>query len=190
MSYLRDRLTVARDLLTDSGSVFVQIGDENVHRVAAVMDEVFGEDNFISLIGFNTTSGSTSVYLSNPKDFILWYSKSRDLLKFRRLYIPRNFDVNDPGPYRIVETASTKMPLVLFLQQGGHLSDDGVRLLRMGDTTSQRQGRPSAKLRQWDSHLRLKAPSFDRLELAAGVPPRRVYRECQRRDGSMEPTHL
>ena len=59
LTYLRDRLTVARDLLTDSGSIFVQIGDENVHRVRAVMDEVFGEDNFVSLISFAKTGGST-----------------------------------------------------------------------------------------------------------------------------------
>ena len=60
LTYLRDRLTVARDLLTESGSIFVQIGDENVHRVRAVMDEVFGEDNFVALIAFQKTSGSTS----------------------------------------------------------------------------------------------------------------------------------
>src|ERR1700723_107450 len=59
LTYLRDRLTVARDLLTDSGSIFVQIGDENVHRVRALMDEVFSEDNFVSQIGFAKTSGST-----------------------------------------------------------------------------------------------------------------------------------
>jgi adenine-specific DNA-methyltransferase len=58
LTYLRDRLTVARDLLTDSGSIFVQIGDENVHRVRALMDEVFGEENFISQISFRTTQAS------------------------------------------------------------------------------------------------------------------------------------
>ncbi len=58
LTYLRDRLTVARDLLTDSGSIFVQIGDENVHRVRAVMDEVFGDDNFVALITFTKTSGA------------------------------------------------------------------------------------------------------------------------------------
>src|SRR3954453_4037801 len=74
LTYLRDRLTIARDLLTESGSIFVQIGDENVHRVRAVMDEIFGDDNFISQIGYHTTSGSTSDYISNPKDFVLWYA--------------------------------------------------------------------------------------------------------------------
>ena len=143
LTYLRDRLTVARDLLTDSGSIFVQIGDENVHRVRALVDEVFGEDNFISLIAFNTTSGSTSVYLSNPKDFVLWYSKRKDILKFRELFIPRQFSADNPGPYRTMELDGVKMPLAQYLSQGGRLSDRNARLLRMGDTTSQRQGRAS-----------------------------------------------
>ncbi len=145
LSYLRDRLEAARDLLADSGSTFVQIGDENVHRLRAVMDEVFGEDNFVAEIAFNTTSGSTSLYLANPKDYVLWYAKSRNALKFRRLFAPRPFDSENPGPFRIVETGGIKSPLAKFLQDGGQLSDPDVRLLRMGDTTSQRQGRPAGE---------------------------------------------
>src|SRR5687767_15031319 len=68
LTYLRDRLTVARDLLTDSGSVFVQIGDENVHRVRALLDEVFGETNFISQISIQKTSGQTSRYVAGVQD--------------------------------------------------------------------------------------------------------------------------
>jgi len=75
LTYLRDRLTVCRDLLTDSGSIFVQIGDENVHRVRALMDEVFGETNFVSLIPFAKTSGATSSQLSATCDYILWYAR-------------------------------------------------------------------------------------------------------------------
>ena len=86
LTYLRDRLTVARDLLTDSGSCFVQIGDENVHRVRAMMDEVFGEANFVSQINFVKNSGATDALLSSPSDFILWYAKSKSSAKFRRLY--------------------------------------------------------------------------------------------------------
>ncbi len=85
LTYLRDRLTVARDLLTDSGSIFVQIGDENVHRVRAVMDEVFGDGNFVVLITFQKTGGIESNYLSNTVDYVLWYAKNRELGKFRRL---------------------------------------------------------------------------------------------------------
>jgi adenine-specific DNA-methyltransferase len=86
LTYLRDRLTVARDLLTESGSIFVQIGDENVHRVRALMDEVFGEGNFISSIAYVTTSSQTSAFLPSVADFILWYSKDASKIKFRNLY--------------------------------------------------------------------------------------------------------
>ena len=87
LTYLRDRLTVARDLLTDSGSIFVQIGDENVHRVRAVMDEVFGEDNFVSLVDFKVTSGtSQNIGLKRTGNYLVWYSKSIEKTKFRRLY--------------------------------------------------------------------------------------------------------
>ena len=73
LTYLRDRLTVARDLLTDTGSIFVQIGDENVHRVRALMDEVFGEENFVAQISTKTSGGSTGVYLAGVLDHVLWY---------------------------------------------------------------------------------------------------------------------
>lgn len=86
LSYLRDRLTVARDLLTDSGSIFVQIGDENVHRVRAVMDEVFGEENLVSQIIYQTTPYATSDYLPRVNANILWFSKNIKFLKFRSLY--------------------------------------------------------------------------------------------------------
>jgi adenine-specific DNA-methyltransferase len=77
LTYLRDRLTVARDLLADSGSIFVQIGDENVHRVRALMDEVLGEDNFCGLIAFATTSSQTSELIAVPHDFLVWFAKSK-----------------------------------------------------------------------------------------------------------------
>jgi len=86
LAYLRDRLTVARDLLSESGSVFVQIGDENVHRVRAVMDEVFGDENSISTIGYKTSIGLGSRYLDNTINYLLWYVKDREQAKFRRLY--------------------------------------------------------------------------------------------------------
>ena len=86
LTYLRDRLTVARELLTESGSIFVQIGDENVHRVRALMDEVFGTRNFCSLISFAKNSGATDTLLSSPYDYLLWYSRERNGTKFRRPY--------------------------------------------------------------------------------------------------------
>ena len=84
LTYLRDRLTVARDLLADSGSIFLQIGDENVHRVRTAMDEVFGEENFVSQIAFVKNSGQTSSLLSGNFDYLLWFAKSKQEVKFRR----------------------------------------------------------------------------------------------------------
>ena len=117
LTYLRDRLTVARDLLTDSGSIFVQIGDENVHRVRVAMDEVFGETNFVSQIVYRTTTGKASAALDSTRDFVLWFSKSLPDMKFRRPWFERDveadanfrFDFNLSGefvaatdkPYRI-----------------------------------------------------------------------------------------
>jgi adenine-specific DNA-methyltransferase len=86
LTYLRDRLTVARDLLTDSGSVFVQIGDENVHRIRVLMDEIFGENNFVGQITFRTGSGFVARYIKTTSDYLLWYSKDNDHTKFHRLF--------------------------------------------------------------------------------------------------------
>ena len=86
LTYLRDRLTVARDLLAESGSVFVQIGDENVHRVRALMDEVFGEENFVSLIAYSTTTGRTSSFVPNVSDYVLWFAKNSEIAKYRPLF--------------------------------------------------------------------------------------------------------
>lgn len=90
LTYLRDRLTVARDLLNDSGSVFVQIGDENVHRVRALMDEIFGDANFVGLITFKKTHYQESDYTANIADYLLLYAKSKTELKFRKSWKPAN----------------------------------------------------------------------------------------------------
>ena len=83
LTYLRDRLTVARDLLADSGSIFVQIGDENVHRVRALMDEVFGEENVIAKLVVEKTSGASMRFVDSVADYILWYGKSAEHTKYR-----------------------------------------------------------------------------------------------------------
>ncbi|MBA4148484.1 MAG: site-specific DNA-methyltransferase [Verrucomicrobia bacterium] len=90
LTYLRDRLTVARDLLTDSGSIFVQIGDENVHRVRAVMDEVFGDENFIAVIVLKKTSAPTDKFVPTVSDFIVWYAKSKVNAKYRQINLPKS----------------------------------------------------------------------------------------------------
>ncbi|MDI3258947.1 MAG: site-specific DNA-methyltransferase [Sinobacteraceae bacterium] len=108
LTYLRDRLTVARDLLTESGSIFVQIGDENVHRVRAVMDEVFGEHNCISEIIVEKTSGASMRFVDRVADFILWYGKDVERTKYRPAFEMKKFQhfayeykfVQDEAGYR------------------------------------------------------------------------------------------
>jgi adenine-specific DNA-methyltransferase len=86
LTYLRDRLTVARELLTESGSIFVQIGDENVHRVRALMDEVFGDENFCAAIAFRKTGGFDAALIQRNFDHILWYANSQTKIKFRSAF--------------------------------------------------------------------------------------------------------
>src|SRR6201988_3327880 len=83
LTYLRDRLTVARDLLADSGSIFVQIGAENVHVVRCLMDEVFGEDCFCALLVCRKSSSATDRYLASTSDYLIWFAKKLDHLKYR-----------------------------------------------------------------------------------------------------------
>jgi adenine-specific DNA-methyltransferase len=106
LSYIRDRLTIARELLAETGSVFVQIGDENVHRVRDVMDEVFGEENFISIITIKKTAAQTDKYISSSCDYIIWYAKSRDTMKYRQVFLPKDEDTPLASQYRWVEFAN------------------------------------------------------------------------------------
>jgi adenine-specific DNA-methyltransferase len=89
LAYLRDRLTVARELLTESGSVFVQMGDENVHLVRCVMDEVFGSENFQRIIPFKKSGAQSTELLPSNFDFLLWYVRNAEGLKFRKLYLSK-----------------------------------------------------------------------------------------------------
>ncbi len=127
LTYLRDRLTVARDLLTDSGSIFVQIGDENVHRVRALMDEVFGEDSFVGQVIFNKTWAFSGNSLSQITDSILWYGKSRVNLKYRALW--REKLAGDEGGTKYREVGSIgALNSRIFAPS---------RLARLADLTSQ-----------------------------------------------------
>ncbi len=109
LTYLRDRLTVARDLLHESGSIFVQIGDENVHRVRGVLDEVFGPENSVLVISFKKTSGAGSIsggtnVLPAISDYLLWYAKSAPHLKFRQLFLDKEFGGEGASQYKWLET--------------------------------------------------------------------------------------
>ena len=109
LTYLRDRLTVARDLLLESGSIFVQIGDENVHRVRDVLDEVFGEENFVSFVTVVKTTGAGSPaigtnVLASVNDYILWYARNLDHIKYRQIYQERQFGAEGSTQYNLLES--------------------------------------------------------------------------------------
>jgi len=142
LTYLRDRLTVARDLLSDSGSIFVQIGDENVHLVCSLMDEVFGERNAVSKIVFAKTAAQTSRYISSVTDFIIWYAKDLESLKYRQLFELKSF--NDGGADRYdrgLDERGDSYVLEKDIRLGMRPLPNGVRAYSLGDLTSQRQGR-------------------------------------------------
>lgn len=139
LSYLRDRLEVARDLLSDSGSIFVQIGDENVHRIRALMDEVFGETNFISQITVAKTSSATSEHLPTVYDCILWYSKKKGELKFRSLFSSKLDPLNDTASkYDQIELEDfSRRPLSFDEKQGTVQIPENTRVFRLSGIDSQ-----------------------------------------------------
>ena len=127
--YLRDRLVVARDLLTETGSIFVQIGDENVHLVRCLMDEVFGSENFISIIVFQKTGGQSSKLLASASDYILWYAKNKENIKYRQLFQTKTAGEGVGEQYRFVELVSgerrrmttDELEDTSLLPQGSHI---------------------------------------------------------------------
>jgi adenine-specific DNA-methyltransferase len=137
LAYLRDRLVVGRDLLTESGSIFVQIGDENVHLVRNVLDEVFGSENFVSLISFFTTSGFETSELARAGNYLLWYGKAREHLKVRHL-----FEAVDKSPgsggYRWIQLPNgTKRGLTSQELSGTDEISAGAIVYKPGDLASQ-----------------------------------------------------
>ena len=104
LTYLRDRLTIARDLLAESGSIFVQIGDENIHRVRALMDEVFGHKNYQNTIYFQTTGGFATTGLTRIGDYVLWYSRNATQMKMRRLFQIKAGADEERSAYKSIET--------------------------------------------------------------------------------------
>ena len=92
LTYIRNRLLLSRELLTDSGSIFIQISDEHVHRIRVIMDEIFGSENFVSLITFKKSNNSTSSTISNISDYIIWYAKDKKQIKYNALFTLKGYD--------------------------------------------------------------------------------------------------
>src|SRR5262245_34672807 len=92
LTYLRDRLTAARELLTESGSVFVQIGDENVHLMRCLLDEVFGSENAVAQINFKSMVPLGQKTIAQVFDYVIWYAKDYERLKFRSIFVPQEIE--------------------------------------------------------------------------------------------------
>jgi adenine-specific DNA-methyltransferase len=134
LTYLRDRLTGMRDLLADSGSIFVQIGDENVHRVRALMDEIFGETNFCSLITYKTSVGLGSQGLDNTANYIVWFSKNKEMRKFRpiiRTTTPGKEGASRYKTARMLDLSEERVP-----DPANTILPEGARLFRDQGMTS------------------------------------------------------
>lgn len=150
LSYLRDRIVLSRELLTPSGSIFVQISDENVHLVRSILDEVFGSENFVSQIIYKKTSGAGSPgeLLAPPSvaDYIIWYAKDITNMKYRKLLLPKGFDDEGAAMYKKIELADGKrMSIADWEKQSGHRFEykdrpSGSKVYRYDNLTSQSGG--------------------------------------------------
>lgn len=134
LTYLRDRFLLAKELLHETGSIFVQISDENVHRVRIILDEIFGAENFRSLIGYRTTTGKASAAIDTTFDFLIWYSKTSNF-KYRKMFLPRSPE--DDYNLRWVEYSNGKKIRLSSVQEMEEASAKGARVFRPNPLTSQ-----------------------------------------------------
>ncbi|OUN83018.1 site-specific DNA-methyltransferase [Gemmiger sp. An50] len=137
LTYLRNRLLLARELLADSGSVFVQISDENVHHIRELCSEIFGENNFVSLIPFKKTSGKLSAGLDNVNDYIIQYAKDKSFLKYHQLYLPQ---VDEFSLYTWIKTADGNERKLTSEEKRSRIIPQGSVLFRTAALTSQSGG--------------------------------------------------
>ena len=139
LAYLRDRLVVARELLTDTGSIFVQIGDENLHFVRNVLDEVLGPENSVSIITIVKTSAQEDLLLPNVCDYVLWYAKNKGEMKYRQLWLDKSPTDLSASEYHRVELADGTRRLMTEEEQA--IPDKlpkGSRQYRQDNIVSQR----------------------------------------------------
>lgn len=146
LSYLRDRFILARELLHETGSCGVQISDENLHYVRIIMDEIFGHQNFVSIISFRKTSHTTSKHVSVVFDYIVWYAKDKNKLKSHKLYSQKSLPINDPN-YKYIELKDedkklkkikkTRMPMSKSQRENPRTIPAGSKIYRMTDMRSQ-----------------------------------------------------
>lgn len=139
LAYLRDRLVVARNLLTDTGSIFVQIGDENLHFVRSVLDEVLGLENSVSIITIVKTSAQEDLLLPNVCDYVLWYAKNKEEMKYRQLWLDKSPSDSSASEYHRVELADgTRRLMTEEEQEAPEKLPKSSRQYRQDNIVSQR----------------------------------------------------
>jgi len=141
LTYLRDRLLLCRELLAESGSIFVQINDENLHLVRCLLDEVFGRENFVRVISFVKTSGKGGALLDVVNDFLLWYAKDKAQVKYRQLFLEKELGEEGTKGYQHVRLPDgTRRRLTGSELESPTRLPEGVRVFKAGDMTSQSGG--------------------------------------------------
>lgn len=139
LTYLRDRILISKRLLNESGSIFVQISEDNLHHIKQILDEVFGENNFVSLVSFAKTSSSSGQLLSSTTDFILLYAKNIKYLKYRQLFVSKCMDNFNGSPYSRIELIDgTRRSMTQKEKSNPSLIPDGSKIYRIDNITSQR----------------------------------------------------
>ena len=186
LTYLRDRLMAARDLLTDSGSIFVQIGDENLHRVRALMDEIFGTDNFCSFISFVKTTGHASRTLPNVSDYILWYSRDKASIKYRQPYFEKEIGGQGADEYSLLRFSdgSSRLLTRQEKQNPREIPKDGY-VCRLDNLRSQGGGEEGSRPYEYEGvtyqcgnnmHWKTKTSGLDRLNISSRLSGRGIGR--------------
>ena len=145
LAYLRDRLTMARELLADAGSIFVQISDENLHRVRCVLDEVFGVENCCTVISFRKTASRSTKLLVEENDYILWYAKDKQRVKFRQLLSEKDLSDLKSYKYLVSEDASSARSVSKEERTDLSSTPDGWGFAQLSFAVSQEPGKPEER---------------------------------------------
>lgn len=136
LTYIRDRLMICRELLSESGSIFVQISDENLHHVREVLDEVFGSQNFGAVISVRKTTSEGSSLIGATCDYLIWFAKDATRVKYRPVYLPRSADAD--SRYDQVLLSDGKVRAATAAEKDGEPLPEGARLFRVDNLTSSR----------------------------------------------------
>jgi adenine-specific DNA-methyltransferase len=150
LAFMRDRLVLALEVLGDTGSLFVQIGDENLHLVRCLVDEVFGSENFCGIVAFAKTTGQTSELLAPVFDYLLWYAKSRDSVKFRSLFRDRDKRESVQSTYNKIEFEDGNIRNLTQDERGHPESVESTgRLMCFSDIVSQSGSESTRQPFEW-----------------------------------------